>query len=158
FAGVAIGARLANRRGEIRYLPMALAFLIAAQTAIAMLGLAGIIPLSGIVTPFLSEGGTAMVAFTLAALSIARFGAIEGGAPAPGDDPLPRGLLIAFAAIGLSVIAAVSILFDRAVGDPRRLTDPIPTELADGRIAPRWGALLRRAIEGIEPVPLIDRS
>jgi cell division protein FtsW (lipid II flippase) len=157
FSGIAIGARLVNRRGEIRYVPMALAFLIAVQTAVALSGLAGLIPMSGIVTPFLSEGGTAMAVFALAALAIARYGAIEGGRPEPGDDPLPRGLLIGFSAIGACVSSALIVLVAHAVGDPHRLTDPVPTELADGRIAPRWSAHLRHVMHLIEPVPLIDR-
>jgi cell division protein FtsW (lipid II flippase) len=158
FSGIAIGARLSNRRGEIRCVPMALAFLIAVQTLVALAGLAGLIPLSGIVTPFLSEGGTAMVVFSVASLAIARYGAVPGGAPEPGDDPLPRGLSIGFLAIGAGLVIALILLARHAAGDPHRLSDAIPTELADGRIAPRWSAVLRRAMAGIEPIPIVDRK
>lgn len=156
YSGFAIGARLRGRREEIRYLPIALASLIAAQTAVAFAGLAGLLPLSGIVTPFLSEGGTGILVFSIGAVAIARLGAVCSGRMLGEEDSLPRGLLYGFAATGAIVCAACLLLASRAIGDPRLLTDPIPTQFADGRILPRPGPLLRRVTSDIDPAPIID--
>ena len=80
-------------------------------------GMLGVAPLTGVVTPFVSYGGSAMLANFIAIGILSAIGGQAGttgtAAPLPGD-PFHRGIRSLVATIAVAVVALVGVLAERA--------------------------------------------
>lgn len=156
--GFWIGAH--NRTPVRSLLATGVSALLFAQWAVITLGGFGVIPLTGIVVPFLSSGRTSMVVM-MAAVGLLGLMATEGRPRAETDEllQLRRGTL-GVMLLAAAVIAAVLVLAFRggvAAADATSLR-PLVTKLGDGTLRvhhdPRLVALARKVPRG----RILDRN
>ncbi|MES2641318.1 MAG: FtsW/RodA/SpoVE family cell cycle protein [Myxococcota bacterium] len=121
-------------RPEARLLPVAIGVLLAAQLAVIGLGVVGVVPLTGVVTPFLSRGGTALVTWMiLGALVVNHQRADQANARA--GDPFLRGLLLAEALAFAAALALVGrATWIGAINGRETLVRPMVVRDGDGNI------------------------
>ncbi|MDP2316724.1 MAG: FtsW/RodA/SpoVE family cell cycle protein [Pseudomonadota bacterium] len=133
---VADGLRVAvhNRTPERALMAAGLGMLVVAQAATILGGTFGVIPLTGVVVPFLSFGKTSMVAFWAVAALIARLG--EDGQARVATDELQEiagGVRHVQLAVGaLTVLGVVATVSIAVVGRDETSLRGVVTTLADG--------------------------
>ena len=126
----------ANRTPLRALLAAGLTLLILCQLLVIFCGTTGLLPLTGVVAPFLSSGGSAMLVFMACASLTARLA--ESGRPRAQNDDLDqlRGALIHLAgALMLLMCSAVGIMFWLGViRGPATSVRGVVTTLRDGTV------------------------
>ncbi|MDP2306423.1 MAG: FtsW/RodA/SpoVE family cell cycle protein [Pseudomonadota bacterium] len=130
--GLRVAAR--NRTPERALMAAGLGMLVVAQAATILGGTFGVIPLTGVVVPFLSFGKTSMVAFWAIAALLARLGD-DGEARVATDElrEIAGGVRHVQIAVGtLTALGLVATLLAAVVGRDETSLRGVVTTLADG--------------------------
>ena len=141
FLGFGIVARTQGERGERRLVPLAILILLASQVLVSTLGAVGFLPLTGVVFPFLSAGGSAVVLFVASLITVAGAGVVARRQP---DRPvaveaLHRGMLLNTGLIGLLLGLVVTRSFATGVARGDEIAaHQVITETGDGEMRVRY--------------------
>jgi cell division protein FtsI/penicillin-binding protein 2/cell division protein FtsW (lipid II flippase) len=113
------------------FLAVVLTLLLALPVVIMTAGMLGILPLTGVVTPFLSYGGSAMVA-NFVALGILTSIRVNAG-PVPVSSPFRPAVMSLGSVLGVLTVALIGVLFNvQVVGADSYVVKPHLGMQADG--------------------------
>ena len=153
------GLRIARRTDQpyVALLVVGLVTSLAAQTILIVGGLLGLLPLSGVVTPFLSLGRSSMVS-NLAVIGLL-LAASRQAPPAPAEArPFRRpASRVAIAVTALLAIAAVRAFWVQVATRGDIMTRQTRTKQADGAVRPQDNPRLREAARMVRRGSILDR-
>jgi hypothetical protein len=157
-AGLAIAARA--RTAERVLIGAGASLLLIAQWALIHGGTLGVLPLTGIVVPFVSSGKSSMVAFLVLVALLARL-AHDGPPRAPSDELVElhraaRGLRIAV--VSMLLLGAVLTVRAAAVGRDATTARTIRVRLRDGTVVQRANPRLLAVARAIRRGAITDRD
>ena len=157
-SGVWVAAQ--NRTAERVLMAMGLTALLACQWAVIFGGTTGLLPLTGVIVPFLSAGRTSMVSFlALAALigSLAR----DGRARAYTDelDQLRGGVLGVGSVFGALFVGAALVMFaEGVILGPATTARGVVTTLGDGTVVHRQDRRIQAIADLVPRGTIRDRD
>ncbi|HEU5061491.1 MAG TPA: FtsW/RodA/SpoVE family cell cycle protein, partial [Kofleriaceae bacterium] len=157
-SGLHLAAR--NRTPERVLLAAGVSLLVLVQWAIIHAGSVGLLPLTGVVVPFLSSGRSSMIAFLVAAAVMTRLaeGARERERSAELDE-LRRGVLaLALAAAVLLAVGLASGLGAAVIASDDLASRGIVTRLRDGTVVHRQNPRLLALAAAIRRGAIEDRD
>lgn len=139
------------------FLGLGLALLIALQIALITGGVLGLVPLSGVVSPFLSSGRTAMLA------NFFIVGLLLSISAHPGDPAATRRFRapVRWIALGLGAVASVAlakVVWVQMLAADEVATRGALTLQADGRRRFRYNGRLADLADGIPRGTIVDRN
>ena len=156
-AGLHVAAR--NRTPERVLIAAAMALLIGLQAAVILSGTLGIVPLTGVVVPFLSYGKSGMAAFLGAVALILRL-AEDGALRAETDELRELRLGVREAGFGFAALALVFLTVTGVQAVVARDTTSlrsVVTTLADGTPALEHDPRLQAIADAIRRGSILDR-
>lgn len=148
-----------NRTPERMLAASGLSLLLAAQTAVIFAGTTGLLPLTGIVAPFLSSGRTSTTVFVFAVAMLIKLG--ESGEVRAETDALSE-IRSALRTAGMPLLVAVPsallVLFFQGVAQGHATTvRGVVTTLADGTVVIRHDPRLEAVARRIRRGEILDR-
>lgn len=155
-----------NRTPERMLLAAGLGWLLIAQWGVIFGGTTGLLPLTGVVAPYLSHGKSSMCVFVVLAAWVARL-AEDGAARQPTEELAQIGqasLRAALAVVGLLAAGAVVVLCEGVVWGPQTTLRGVVTLLGPGsgdpsdRVQQRYDPRLTRMLRRIPRGPILDRN
>lgn len=161
FAVIASGVWTAaqNRTPERVLIAIGLAALLSCQWIVIFCGTTGVLPLTGVVVPFLSSGRTSMVVFVCA---VALIGALarDGAVRASTDElqQLRESVLGVGAGLGLAFVAALVVIVAEGVGfGAATSVRGVVTTLADGTVVLRHDRRMEAIAAQVPRGRVLDR-
>ena len=151
---------LRSRTPERAMMAAGVGFLIAFQAATILAGTLGVIPLTGVVVPFLSHGKTGMIAFVAAVALVSRL-ASDGALRARTEEMSELGAGIREAGYGLValVLGAVVVTGLQAVAWRDETTlRPVVTTLGEGQPRLAFDRRVRFVADNIRRGTILDRN
>ncbi|MBX2796206.1 MAG: FtsW/RodA/SpoVE family cell cycle protein [Myxococcales bacterium] len=150
---------LTNRTPERVLLATGLCALLACQWLVIFGGTTGLLPLTGVIVPFLSAGRTSMVSFLVV---VALIGALarDGQARAYTDEleQLRGGVIGVAATVALLLLGAVGVMFaEGVILGPSTSTAGVITTLGDGTVVHRHDRRMEAIAAGVPRGELRDR-
>lgn len=158
--GSGIWIAMENRTPERVLMATGLAALLASQWFVICAGTTGLLPLTGVIVPFLSSGRTSMVAFLVV---VALLGALarDGRVRAATDElnQLRGGVVgIAMGVLAAFGLATVTLFWEGVVVGPATTARGVVTTLADGTVVHRHDRRIRAIAAMVPRGEIRDRS
>lgn len=149
-----------NRTPERAMMAAAIGFLITFQAATILAGTLGVIPLTGVVVPFLSHGKTGMVAFVVAVALVGRL-AEDGALRSRTDEMTELGAGLREAGMGVVALAICAIVLtglEAVAWRDETTLRPAVTTLEEGQPRLEFDRRIRFVADNIRRGTILDRN